>query len=163
MAQRPSPQQDQDVNPRQASLPWSFSNFNEDRNGEGILTVEEVLGYLDEPVALKLTNDQVTYKDIIEEADEVYRGKQSYKVLTVRLEQGKTYQIDHASEAFQAFLYLEDAEGGLLEENSSPAVGGHAAIVYRAGRTGTYRLIATSRGGFRTGPFVLSVRLVAGP
>jgi Ca2+-binding EF-hand superfamily protein len=129
-----------------------------DLNGDGIITSEEVLRYLKKPVELKLNQGQSTYNGTVEEADEVYRDKKSFKVFIVRLEQGRTYQIDLVSEAFQAFLFLEDFEGNLLEENSSRNVGGNSRIVFRPEKTGTYRVIATSAGGFRTGPFVLSVR-----
>ncbi len=54
-------------------------------------------------------------------------------------------------------LYREDFEGILLTENGSRNVGENSRIVFRAYRTGTYRLIATSLGGFRTGPFSFSV------
>jgi hypothetical protein len=114
--------------------------------------------YLKTAVTLKLTDGRATYDGALEEADEVYRGKRAYKVLTVKLERGKSYRIDHTSEAFQAFLYLEDADGNLLRENSSPNIGGNSHIVFRASKAGTYRLIATSLAGVRTGAFVLSVR-----
>jgi Ca2+-binding EF-hand superfamily protein len=129
-----------------------------DLNGDGIITVEEVLRSLKETAELKLKNGQATYNGAIEEAvDATYRGKKSFKILTVRLERGKTYQIDHISKAFQAFLYLEDADGNLVEENSSPNIGGNSRLVFHADKTGTYRLIATSLGGFRTGDFLLSI------
>jgi Ca2+-binding EF-hand superfamily protein len=129
-----------------------------DLNDDGVITADEVLRCLKKLVELKLENGQANYDGAIEEAEETYRDKKSWKLFTIKLEQGRTYHIDHISKAFQAFLYLEDPDGNLLQENSSRDVGENARIVFRAFRTGTYRLIATSQGGFRTGTFSLSVR-----
>jgi len=135
-----------------------------DLNDDGFVTEEEVIRYLKEAVDLRLNRGQASYKGVVEEsADETYRGKKSFRVLTIRLEQGKTYQIDHTSRAFQAFLYLEDPEGNLVAENSSPNIGGISRLEVHADTAGTYRIIATSAGGFRTGAFVLSVRSGALP
>jgi hypothetical protein len=79
------------------------------------------------------------------------------------LEAGKTYQIDHISAAYQAFLYLEDSEGNLLVENSSSRIGEDSRVVVHVERAGTYRIIATSLGGYKPGEFSLSVRLVDEP
>lgn len=134
-----------------------------DLNGDGLLTPDEVLRFLKTRLDLKLDKGQANYQGTVEEvADELYQGKKSFKIFTIRLERGQTYQIDHISKLFQAFLYLEDADGNLLKENSSAGVGGNSRLVYRAEQTGTYRVIATSLGGFRTGEFVLSVRVING-
>jgi Ca2+-binding EF-hand superfamily protein len=131
-----------------------------DLNGDGIITADEVLRYLKKRSELKLNNGQLTCKGTIEEAvDDLYRGKKSFKIFTIKLEQGQTYEIDLISKAYQAFLYLEDADGNLLAENSSPNVGENSHMVFHADGAGTYRLIATSQGGVRTGDFVLSVHL----
>jgi Ca2+-binding EF-hand superfamily protein len=134
-----------------------------DLNDDGIITAEEVLRYLKMSVELKFNNGQVTYNGVVEQADVIHRGKRSFKIFTIKLEQGKTYQIDHTSKAFQAFLFLEDADGEPLAENSSPTVGGNSRLVFHAETAGTYRIIATSQAGIRTGPFVLSVRVGALP
>ncbi len=129
--------------------PEEFRKY--DRNGDNLITADEVDHVLKKQVTLKLKNGAATYQGTIEESEELYQGKKSYKVFAIDLEQGKTYQIDHASAAFAPDLYLEDPEGNLLQENPR--------IVYHADRTGTYRIIATSAAGVRTGPFVLSVHL----
>jgi Ca2+-binding EF-hand superfamily protein len=130
-----------------------------DLNGDGMITAEEVRHLLKTTDELRLVKGQATYNGAVEEAiDELYRGKKSFKILTIKLDRGKTYQIDHISQAFQAYLYLEDSDGNLLEENGSTTIGGNSRIVFRADKTGTYRLIATSQGGFRTGNFSLSAR-----
>ena len=48
----------------------------------------------------------------------------------------------------------------MVAENSSPNIGGLSHIIYRALKTGTYRVVATSLGGFRTGQFLVSVRAI---
>jgi Ca2+-binding EF-hand superfamily protein len=186
-AQRPDPQQSQDADGHLGSLPpwfkaldthgdgqitlhdwrkagWPLDEFRRyDLNDDGMITADEVLRYFRTPVELKLSNGQVTYDGRIEEADEPYRGKKSYRVLTIQLERGKTYQIDHISQAFQASLYLEDAHSDLLEESVSRNVGGNSRIVFHADKAGTYYIIATSQAGVRNGGFTLSVRLAALP
>jgi len=122
-------------------------------------SLEEVLGDAPEPIGLKLKNGRANYSGVMEEVREVkVRGKKSYMIFFVRLERGKTYQVDLHSKMFQAFLYLEDSDHNLLTENSSSAIGGNSRLVYKAEKAGVYRIIATSLGGFRTGPFVCSVR-----
>jgi len=141
----------------------SLDEFHKyDLNRDGFITAEEVLRVVKQSPGLRLQDGRVTYEDSVEEtAEERYRGKRSFKVLTVRLEGGKTYQIDHSSPAFQAFLHLEDPDGAVVMENSAPNIGGNARLVYRAAKSGTYRIIATSLAGVRTGPFALSVRVVS--
>jgi hypothetical protein len=51
----------------------------------------------------------------------------------------------------------------MVAETGSPNVGGNSRIVFHADRAGTYRIIATSQAGVRTGAFALSVRLGALP
>ncbi len=143
---------------RQAGKPLDeFAEF--DRNDDGFITPEEIVHHMRHPSELTLVDGRAEYAGTIEETtDERYRGKKSFKIFTIRLEPGKTYQIDHTSKVFQAFLHLEDADGIKLKENSSPNIGGNSRIVFRAQGSGTYRLIATSLGGFRTGAFTLSIR-----
>jgi Ca2+-binding EF-hand superfamily protein len=134
-----------------------------DLNDDGFITAEEVLRYLKEPIDLKFTEDLAKFTGVVEEVpDERFRGKKSFKIFTIYLEHGKTYQIDHTSKVFQGFLYLLDADGNKLRENSSPNIGGNSRIVHYADRSGLYRIVATSLGGYRTGPFTITVRSVNG-
>jgi Ca2+-binding EF-hand superfamily protein len=133
-----------------------------DLNDDGVITADEVLRLTSRRTGLKLQNGRAHYEGTVEEmAEELYQGKKSFKALTVRLVGGTTYQFDLASRAFQAFLYLEDPAGEIVMENSAPNIGGNSRLVYRAEGAGTYRIIVTSLGGFKTGPFALSVRVIS--
>jgi Ca2+-binding EF-hand superfamily protein len=130
-----------------------------DLNGDGFITVEEMQRCMKKPIELAAAEPQATFDYAIETAtDGAHRGKRAYKFLSINLEEGKTYQFDCQSKAFQAFLYLEDGAGNVLAENSSPNVGGNSRIVFRAAASGTYRIVATSLGGYRIGDFSFSVR-----
>jgi Ca2+-binding EF-hand superfamily protein len=140
----------------------SATDFREaDLNGDGFITPDELMRDAKGPVELKLRNGRVDYNGEITEREELYQGKKAYKVLTVRLELGKSYQIDLTSRFFQAFLYLEDSRGNRLKEHSSPTIGGNSRIMHRAEKSGVYRIVATSLGGFRVGPFTCSVRVLS--
>jgi Ca2+-binding EF-hand superfamily protein len=136
--------------------PVEFNKY--DLNGDGFITTDELIDYFSRPVELTFTNGELTYNGTIEETpDELYRGKKSYKRFIIKLEKGKTYQFDQISAAYQSHISLEDAEGNLVSEISAPNVGQNCRLIYRAEKSGNYRLIATSAGGFRTGDFVLTV------
>jgi Ca2+-binding EF-hand superfamily protein len=135
-----------------------------DRNDDGLITAEEVLGPGKNGSHLKLVKGQVSYQGAIDEVpNEGYQRKKSYKIFTIRLEGGRTYQFEQVSQVYFAFLYLEGPNGRILDSNDSGGNGRTARIVHRAAETGTYRLIATSQGGFRTGAFSLSVRVLGAP
>src|SRR5262249_15792565 len=54
-------------------------------------------------------------------------------------------------------------KGELLAEHNSRGRNQTARIIHRAARAGTYRIIATSQDGWRTGPFSMSVRVFYSP
>jgi Ca2+-binding EF-hand superfamily protein len=135
-----------------------------DLNGDGFITVDEIIRVVRKGVRLKLEKGKVNHKGVIEVLiDEVYQGRRAYKILTIKLEQGKIYQIEMVSQMYWSHIFLESPDGELLAQHNSNANGQTARIVHRAPRTGVYRLIATSLGGFRVGPFSLTIRVLAGP
>jgi hypothetical protein len=135
-----------------------------DLNDDGFITPEEVASLGKKGIELKLANGQASYTGAIRgAADEKYQGKKLAKLLTVKLEAGKTYQIDHASRAFDAYLYLEGPNGAVLARDDDGGGNLNSRIVHRAAESGTYRLIATSAGGNGTGAFSLSVRVLDAP
>jgi hypothetical protein len=79
------------------------------------------------------------------------------KIYLAKLEAGKTYQIDHQSKAFDAYLRLEDAQGTQLAADDDSGGNLDARIVFQCPAAATYRIIATSLAG-RTGEFVLTIQ-----
>jgi WD40 repeat protein len=79
------------------------------------------------------------------------------KAFNLRLEKGRTYQIDLRSEGFGPYLRLEDSQSKSLKEDRY--VGGvlNARILFRCPQTGTYRIIASSD-TMRLGDFKLKVQ-----
>jgi Ca2+-binding EF-hand superfamily protein len=133
-----------------------------DLNNDGLVTPEEVLRVLRKPTQLGMENGQADYKSVIGASDVKYEGKKLSKIITVVFEAGKTYQIDHMSKAFDAYLYLEDSNGNVLAQDDDGGGGTNSRIVYRADTTGNYRLIATSLNGNGRGAFSFSIRVLAG-
>ncbi|MBY0460389.1 MAG: EF-hand domain-containing protein, partial [Gemmataceae bacterium] len=129
-----------------------------DANDDGFITPREFPRPRPDRPELALEKGRAALAGALDEGAAEYRGKTAFKVVTVRLEEGKSYQFDLESPAFQSFLYLEDGDGRPLAENSSPQVGGKSRVRHRAKRTGLYRVVVTSLGGFRPGPFSLSLR-----
>ncbi len=101
---------------------------------------------------LLLVNGELT-KD-----DPIYQPRGAHhKVHTVKLMAGKIYQIDHKSTAFDAYLYLEDPAGKILLQDDDGGGNLNARIVFRPTKNDSYRVIATSLGANRTGPYTLAV------
>ena len=134
-----------------------------DLNGDGFITPDEMLRTMKKPNLLELKNDRADYKGTIEASvDERYQGKKSFKVFTIRLERGKTYQIEYMSRMFFAYLYLEDPAGRIIAQQGAGGWGLTSRIIHRATRAGIHRIIATSLDGIRAGACTLSVRLLSG-
>ena len=109
--------------------------------------------------SIELKNDkgQANFAGNLDANDEKYKNKTS-KIFLFKMEEGKTYQIDHMSDAFDAYLYLEGPDGTLLAQDDDGGDGLNSRIVHKAAKAGTYRLIATSLSGNRTGAFTFSIR-----
>lgn len=79
------------------------------------------------------------------------------KVFKLEMTKGKTYKIDLKSKDFDTFLRLVDATGKEVAFNddvSPPAL--DSQIIFRAPKTGEYRIVATCYDG-KTGSFTLTV------
>jgi hypothetical protein len=109
-------------------------------------------------VELKSKNGLASYKGTLEKDDPQYMKKIS-KIFTIEFEADKTYQIDHMSMEFDAYLYLLSPDGKLvLAQDDDGGEGLNSRIVFKAEKAGVYRIVATSLGGTRTGEFTFTVR-----
>ncbi len=81
-----------------------------------------------------------------------------HKVIEVKLDAGKVYQIDVMSNAFDTFLRVENSQGQQLAFNDDGGEGLNSRLQFRPTQTGTYRLIVTSFNPGELGAFVLSVQ-----
>src|SRR5262249_10073995 len=107
---------------------------------------------------LVLSRGKVEYRGTVEENEKLYENKRAYKILTIALEGGKTYQIEQVSQAYFSYLYLEDPTRSILGQHDSGG-NGPPRILHRAEESGIYRIIANSQAGVRTGEFTLTVRV----
>jgi thiol-disulfide isomerase/thioredoxin len=84
-------------------------------------------------------------------------GKHRFKIYTVELEQGKTYRFDHrdGGDKISPLLILEDPDGDQLESEGGKAE--DAFIVYKAAKSGAYRLVVTTGQKDLSGKFILEV------
>lgn len=91
-----------------------------------------------------------------------------HKLYLAQFEAGKTYHIELAVRdvkgkdfGFDPYLYLLDDQKKVLAEDNDSGGEPNARIVYRAERTGSFRILATHFGPLKTvGPYNLSIRLV---
>jgi predicted Zn finger-like uncharacterized protein len=79
------------------------------------------------------------------------------KIYNVKLQAGKTYQIDMVSNELDSYLRLEDPNGLQLMEDDDGGDALNARIRFACQRDGDYRIIATNVGP-RTGRYRLTVR-----
>ena len=97
-------------------------------------------------------------KDQLTKDDPVYAPRKTWhKVHTVKLQADKTYQIDLKSQAFDAYLFLEDSDQKILAQDDDSGGDLDARIFFRPTRTDTYRVIATSYAPNTEGPYTLGV------
>jgi hypothetical protein len=78
------------------------------------------------------------------------------KVYTVKLEAGKTYQLDCNSD-WDNWLRIEDAKGKQLAEDDDSGGGTNAQILFECKTAGEYRVIVTSFDAGTTGDFTVTV------
>jgi len=78
------------------------------------------------------------------------------KIYTVKLEAGKSYQFDCASE-WDNWLRLEDSKGKQLAEDDDSGGGTNAQIIFECKTAGDYRVIVTSFDEATTGDFTVTV------
>jgi hypothetical protein len=112
------------------------------------------------PIELKIKDGKATHAGELNEKDPT-AFKHYYKLFTVELEEGKTYRIDlkNAGEDknFDPHLYVEDAAENAVANDDDGGDGLNSRLTFKAARTGTYRLIATTNPQLQTGRFTLEV------
>ena len=134
------------------------TTLNGGATGKFTLTVKESTGDEGKPIALKIEKGQAAYNGMLARTDPRYNGQKLHKLFTVQWEEGKTYQIDHKSRVFDAYLYLIGPDGNILAQDDDGGEGLNSRIVHRAGKAGEYRIVATSLGGAGVGQFEFSIR-----
>ena len=114
--------------------------------------------YTSKAIELKLKDGKASYTGEFTEKDAT-AFKRYYKLFNVQFEKGKTYRIDHSSKQpeFDAYLFLEDADGTQLEADDDGGGGLNSRIVYKVAKTGTYRIIATTLPAGQTGKFTVEI------
>jgi Flp pilus assembly protein TadD len=92
-------------------------------------------------------------------------AKEKRQTHDVKLRAGMTYVIDLESNAFDAYLILEDAQGKKLADNDDINPGTfNSRLTFTAPKDGVYRLTAAAFQGPSIGAYVLYVRMfIAGP
>jgi thiol-disulfide isomerase/thioredoxin len=132
--------------------------------GKFRLTVVEASGadtvsiFKGKAIELKMKDGKARYEGELTRDDPVTQNHY-YKLFTVKLEAGKTYRIDHASEdeKFDAYLFLEDPDGNRLAQDDDSGGGLNSRIIYKVNKAGLYRVIATTLPPQQTGKFTLDV------
>ncbi len=79
-----------------------------------------------------------------------------HKSYEFKMEEGKTYQIDLKSKEFDPWLRLLDPDGKQVAEDDDGGEDLDSRIVYKAKKSGAYRIIVTTFGDGETGRFFLT-------
>ncbi len=89
------------------------------------------------------------------ERDKCYRHIHEFK-----MQAGKTYTIDLASDDFNAYLRLEDADGNKLAEDDDSAGFLNSRIVHTPAGDGTFRIVVTTCTSGELGGYRVTVRAI---
>lgn len=104
-----------------------------------------------------VVNDMLMNTDL---RDKVRTGS-FCKTYTFKMIEGKTYQLDMKSQAFDSYLRLENPEGQQVAADDDSGGFPDARIIYLAPKTGDYTIICTTFGPGTTGKYTLFVKEVA--
>jgi hypothetical protein len=101
---------------------------------------------------------QLTQGDVVFQQKKGNFNNKRCKEYVIDLEAGRTYVIDLESKAFDAFLWLEDLDGLLIDQNDdAPGEGLNSRITFTPMRSAPYVVVATSLSG-GVGAFTLTIR-----
>ena len=131
----------------------------EDKDGNTIRETSEMVR--DSIFGSKVIKDLVVKKEYPGELTnkDAVVGNHYHQLFTVKFEQGEIYKIDLRSDDFDAYLFLEDPDGGLLAEDDDSGGGLNSRIIHKAAKAGVYRIIASTLPAKQTGKFKLEVTL----
>jgi len=107
-------------------------------------------------IALKDGKGEVKGKLDTNDPKDASRADMYCKIYTVKLEAGKTYQIDCTS-GWDNWLRIEDAKGKQLAEDDDSGGGTDAQIIFACKTAGEYRIIVTSFDAATTGDFTVTI------
>jgi hypothetical protein len=107
-------------------------------------------------IALKDGKGEVKGKLAESDPKDTGRTESFCKIYTIKLEAGKTYQVDCKSD-WDNWLRIEDAKGKQLAEDDDSGGGTDAQILFECKTAGEYRFIVTSFDAATTGDFTVTV------
>jgi len=107
-------------------------------------------------IALKDGKGEVKGKLDANDPKDASRNESYCKIYAIKLEAGKTYQVDCKSD-WDNWLRIEDAKGKQLAEDDDSGGGTDAQIVFECKTAGEYRVIVTSFEAAATGDFIVTV------
>ena len=107
-------------------------------------------------IALKDGKGEVKGKLEASDPKDASRTECYCKIYAIKLESGKTYQVDCKS-AWDNWLRIEDAKGKQLAEDDDSGGGTDAQVVFECKTSGEYRIIVTSFDAADTGDFIVTV------
>jgi hypothetical protein len=96
-----------------------------------------------------------------DDAKDKVMTKSPHQVHPMKMKGDQTYQIDLVSQAFDAFLRVEDGSGKELASDDDSGGNLNSRLYFKAPKDGTYRLIATSFDG-KAGPYTLTAKVASG-
>jgi hypothetical protein len=131
------------------------TSLNGMQTGAFHLTVAAVAP--DHVLPAKLKNQYVRMTGQLPTKAPIYDDKPC-RAYSVRLEEGKTYQVDLVSTDFDAYLYLLGPDGKELARDDDSGGDLHARIIYPVKATGTYRIQACSLGPQGAGKYFLVIQ-----
>jgi hypothetical protein len=107
-------------------------------------------------IALKDGKGEVKGKLEASDPKDASRNECYCKIYAIKLEAGKTYQVDCKSD-WDNWLRIEDAKGKQLAEDDDSGGGTDAQVVFECKTAGEYRVIVTSFDEATTGDFIVTV------
>jgi hypothetical protein len=115
-------------------------------------------GTVKRPYAMRVTEPktELSVRDQLTGKDPLYPKGGPFKVHTVKLQAGKTYQIDLVTTAFDGRLLLENSDAKLVMQGFD-ADGFNSRLIFRPAKTDTYRVLASSHQLDASGAYALVV------